>query len=132
MSLHEQPTWQRLPVPLFLRIDGKQRFADFNEGLPFVLTTNFLECITLIQPLQQIANRVATGQQHIEIVFVQPFTFENFHLLIEQTIKRQLHGILGVIIQSHIESEAALIRFEIGQDGSVLGIDLRPDHAPVL
>jgi hypothetical protein len=43
-----------------------------------------------------------------------------------------LHGVLGVVVLGHVQTHAALVGLQEGHDGPVLGVRLRPDHAPVL
>jgi hypothetical protein len=107
-----------------LWLKGEVRFTDLDERSPLILAASVLEGIALIEPLQQVTHRVAPGQQGMKIVVIQPFVFEAMHVLIQQTMQRQLHGVPGVGVLGDIQSQSALIGFEERQNGPVLGVDL--------
>ena len=107
-----------------LGVEGQLRLADLDKGFPLVLATTCLEGVPLIEPLQEVANRVATGQQGVEVVLVQTLAFQQGDILVEEPIQRELHGVLGIVVLGDIQPKPSLIGFQIGQDRPVFRIDL--------
>ena len=107
-----------------LGVEGQLRLADLDKGFPFVLAPTCLEGVPLVEPLQQVANRVATRQQSVEVVLVQTLAFQQGDILIEEPIQRELHGVLCIVVLGDIQPKPSLIGFQIGQDRPVFRIDL--------
>jgi hypothetical protein len=93
---------------ILLWIKGEIRFTDLDERSPLMLTAPVLERLALIEPLQQVTHRVTSGQQGMKIVLTQPLVFEAIHGLIQQTMQRQLYGVLGVGVLGDIQSLALI------------------------
>ena len=110
--------------PFILRIEGQLRQTNLNKGFPLVLTPPVPKTIPLIEPLQEIANRVASCQQGIEVVSVQTFALEQRSIFVKKSVQRQLHGVSGIVILSDIQTKPALIRFQIRSNCPVFCIDL--------
>ncbi len=107
-----------------LGVEGQLRLADLDKGLPFVLAPTCLEGVPLVEPLQEVANRVAPRQQGVEIVLVQTLAFQQGDILVEESIQRELHGVFGIVVLGDIQPKPALIGFQIGQDRPVFRIAL--------
>ena len=114
------------------RVEGQLGCADLDKGLPLVFTATCLERLSLIEPLQQVANGIPAREQGIEVVPVKSLAFQQRDILVEEPRQRELHGVLGFVVLGHIQAKPALIRFQEGKNRPVLRIDLRPDRAPVL
>ena len=85
-----------------LGVEGQLRLADLDKGFPLVLATTCLEGVPLIEPLQEVANRVATGQQGVEVVLVQTLAFQQ-GTSSSRAIQRELHGVLGIVVLGDIQ-----------------------------
>jgi hypothetical protein len=76
---HEVLTQTPVPEP---------RFTAATHWCPLlILTVPVLERLTLIEPLQQVTQQVAPGQQGMKIVLIQPFVLEAIYVLIQQTMQ---------------------------------------------
>jgi hypothetical protein len=79
-----------------------------------------------------LTTAIAAQKEAVEIILVQVLSLEEIDFFVHQAIEGELHGVFRFPVLGRVQFQSALIGFEKGEEGPVLGVDLGPDRAPVL